>query len=244
MESYCGQQYFILSILVIFDLKKRTAMLTKETMTFLENLANNNNKTWFDNHRDEYEAVKHDFEQLVATVLSSMGAIEPALKELQPKDCIMRIFRDVRFSKDKTPYKTNLGAGFSKGGRKFMGAGYYLHIEPGNKTFAGGGMWQPEAPMLKALRQEIDYNFADFKKIIEDKQFKKTFGAIEGEQLKTLPKGYEADNRAIEYLKMKSFTAGHNFSDEDVTSKSFGKKVADTFTTMAPFVDFLNRSVG
>ncbi len=219
-------------------------MLKQSTIKFMEQLAKNNDKVWFDKHREEYLSTKEDFEALVGDILAQLSATDPVFKEQNAKDCIMRIFRDVRFSKDKTPYKTNLGAGFSKGGRKFMGAGYYLHIEPGGKSFAGGGMWMPEPPMLKAVRQEIDYNFKEFTKIIEDKKFKKYFGKLEGEQLKKLPQGYAADNPAIEYLKMKSFTVGHNFSDADVTAKDFGKKVTDVFKTMAPLIDFLNRAAG
>ncbi|MCW3123287.1 MAG: hypothetical protein JWQ38_2779 [Flavipsychrobacter sp.] len=217
-------------------------MLQKRTLVFLEQLAKNNNKAWFDAHRDEYLAVKEDFEVLVGNILTGMAKTDAAYKEINAKDCIMRIFRDVRFSKDKTPYKTNLGAGLSRGGRKFMGAGYYLHIEPGGKCFTGGGMWMPEPPMLKATRQEIDYNLKEFTGIVENKQFKKLFGKVEGEQLKKLPQGYEADNPAIEYLKMKSFTVGHNFTDAAVTTKGFEQKVTEVFAAMRPFIDFLNRA--
>jgi len=219
-------------------------MLQAKTISFIGKLSKNNNKPWFDKHRDEYEAAKEDFELLVTEILGGLSVTEPMFKEQKAKDCIFRIFRDVRFSKDKTPYKAHFGAFFSRGGRKFPGAGYYLHIEPGGKSFAGGGLWVPEAPLLKAVRQEIDYNFAEFKKIIEDKKFKKFFAKIDGEQLKTLPAGYKEDNPAIEYLKMKSFTVGHNLPDTDLTGKGLVKKVMDVFTTMRPFADFLNRSLG
>jgi len=219
-------------------------MLQAKTISFIGKLSKNNNKPWFDKHRDEYEAAKEDFELLVTEILGGLSVTEPMFKEQKAKDCIFRIFRDVRFSKDKTPYKAHFGAFFSRGGRKFPGAGYYLHIEPGGKSFAGGGLWVPEAPLLKAVRQEIDYNFAEFKKIIEDKKFKKFFAKIDGEQLKTLPAGYKEDNPAIEYLKMKNFTVGHNLPDTDLTGKGLGKKVMDVLTTMRPFADFLNRSLG
>src|SRR4051812_13218438 len=119
-------------------------MLHAATFSFIEKLAKNNNKPWFDEHRNDYAAAKEDFESLVAEVLNGLAANEPAFKEQKAKDCIFRIFRDVRFSKDKTPYKAHFGAFFSKGGRKFPGAGYYLHLEPGGKSFAGGGLWVPE----------------------------------------------------------------------------------------------------
>ena len=219
-------------------------MLQTTSIKFLQQLGKNNNKVWFDAHRDEYAAAKEDFEQLVTGVLQGLGASEPLFKDLQAKDCVFRIFRDVRFSKDKTPYKAHFSAGFSKGGRKFPGAGYYLHIEPGGKTMAGGGLWMPDAPLLKAIRQEIDYNFREFKSIIEDKKFKKLFGAISGEQLKTLPKGYDADNPAIEYLKMKSFVAGNeSITDAELTDKGLTKKIVESFNTMRPFIDFLNKGI-
>ena len=218
-------------------------MLQPATITFLEKLSKNNNKVWFDAHRDEYAAVKEDFEALVTDVLAGLAAEDDAFKEQKAKDCIMRIFRDIRFSNDKTPYKTNLAAGFSKGGRKSPLGGYYLHIEPGGKCFAGGGMWQPEPPMLKAVRQEIDYNFKEFNDIVEDKKFKKMFKELQGEKLKKLPQGYTEDNPAIEYLKMKSFIVGYNFPDSEMTKKGFTKKINEVYSTMKPFIDFLNRSV-
>jgi uncharacterized protein (TIGR02453 family) len=219
-------------------------MLQATTIKFLEQLSKNNNKPWFDAHRDNYEAAKGDFEASVGDILTGLAGLDPAFKDLKAKDCVMRIFRDVRFSKDKTPYKTNFGAGFSKGGRKFMGAGYYLHVQPGNQCFAGGGIWMPDPAMLKAVRQEIDYNFKEFKSIIDDKKFKKYFSSIEGEHLKKLPQGYAEDNAAIEFLKMKSFTVSHNIPDSDITGKGFEKKVVEVYATMKPFVDFLNRAAG
>lgn len=220
-------------------------MLQAATLKFLKQLSKNNNKTWFDGHRDDYMAAKEDFEASVDEILHGLSGIDPVFKEQKAKDCIMRIFRDIRFSKDKTPYKTNLGAGFSKGGRKFMGAGYYLHIQPDGQSFAGGGVWMPEPPLLKAVRQEIDYNFKEFKGIIEDKKFKKYFKkGIEGEQLKKLPQGYTEDNPAIEFLKMKSFVVTCNLTDDDITGKGFEKKVTEIYSAMKPMADFLNRAIG
>ena len=219
-------------------------MLQANTVTFLQKLSKNNNKPWFDKHRDDYQVAKEDYEAFVSQLLESLSTSEPLFKEQQAKDCIFRIFRDVRFSKDKTPYKAHFGAFFSKGGRKYPGAGYYFHLEPGGKSFVGGGLWVPEAPLLKAVRQEIDYNFDEFSNIIKNKKFKTLFKKIEGEQLKTLPQGYAADNPAIEYLKMKSFTVSFNIPDTDVVGKGVVKKAMDVFTIMRPCIDFLNRSLG
>ncbi len=218
-------------------------MLQPATISFLQKLAKNNNKEWFDKNRDAYTLAKEDFEGLVAAILDTLAVNEPLFKEQKAKDCVFRIFRDVRFSKDKTPYKAHFGAFFSKGGRKFPGAGYYLHIDPAGKSFAGGGLWVPEPPLLKAVRQEIDYNFKEFNGIVTDKKFKKLFSQIDGEQLKKLPQGYDEGNPAAEYLKMKSFTVGNPLSDVDIAGKGLAKKVTDVFTTMRPFIDFLNRSL-
>ena len=219
-------------------------MLQTSTIDFNVQLGKNNNKPWFDKHKDAYDAAKKDFEVVTTAIITTLGETEPLFKEQQAKDCIFRIFRDVRFSKDKTPYKPNFGAFFSKGGRKYNGAGYYLHIEPGGKSFAGGGLWMPEVPVLKAVRQEIDYNFDEFRKITGEKQFKKIFGEVTGEQLKKVPQGYTADNPAGEYLKMKSFVVMHHLADEELTAKSFVKKTTEQFGVMRPFAEFLNRAIG
>ena len=216
-------------------------MLQASTLRFLVQLGKNNNKAWFDKHRDDYQTAKEDFEVFIDELMVKLRPLEPGLANLTAKDCTFRIFRDVRFSKDKTPYKAHFGAFMSKGGRKYEGAGYYLHLEPG-KSFAGGGLWVPPGPMLKAVRQEIDYNFDEFKKILAAKDFKKYFKKIEGESLKTLPQGYTADNPAIDYLKMKSYTVGTSVADKDVTAKGFASKCAGIFTAMRPLVDFLDRS--
>jgi len=218
-------------------------MIQPTTVRFLSQLAKNNNKAWFDEHRDDYAAAKEDFEVLVTTLLDRLSVLEPALRDQKAKDCVFRIFRDVRFSKDKTPYKAHFGAFFAKGGRKYEGAGYYIHIESGGKSFAGGGLWMPEPSLLKKVRQEIDYNFEELQGIIKGKTFKKYFPRLNGEQLKTLPQGYTSDNPAIELLKMKSFTVGYELKDEDVTGKSFAKKCEEVFTAMSPLVDFLNRAM-
>jgi uncharacterized protein (TIGR02453 family) len=212
------------------------------TVKFLQDLAANNNKPWFDENRKEYEKAKTDFEGIVSRLMKQMVPLEPALEGQREKDAIFRIFRDVRFSKDKTPYKAHFGAFISRGGRKYAGAGYYIHVEPG-KSFAGGGLWMPEAALLKAVRQEIDYNFDEFKGIVEEKKFKKIFRQLNGEQLRTLPQGYTADNPAIDYLKMKSFTVGHELSDKDIAGENFEKSVVEVFSAMKSFIDFLNRSL-
>jgi len=217
-------------------------MLQPSTFKFLKDLKKNNNKPWFDAHKTTYETAKTDFEELVTGVLTGLGKTEPAFKELKAKDCIFRIYRDVRFSKDKTPYKSHFGASFSKGGKKHLAAGYYLHLEPG-AIFMGGGMWMPEGDAVKKIRQEIDYNFKDFQKIMNAAAFKKTFGKLsEEEKLKTTPKGYTDDNPAIEYLKLKSFVAGCKMDDKDLGDKNAAANCVKVFSAMKPFIDFLNKA--
>lgn len=218
-------------------------MVQAATITFLKQLAKNNNKTWFDAHRKEYETAKTDFEDVIDSLLQKMAtSIDPAFADQKAKDCIFRIYRDVRFSKDKTPYKAHFSAAFSRNGKKDMAAGYYLHLEPGN-VFAGGGIWMPENEHLKKIRQEIDYNFEDFKKIINNAAFKKMFNKLEGEQLKKAPVGYAEDNPALDYLKMKSYIVSHKLDDAQLSDKGFIAQCNKVFSTMKPLVDFINNAL-
>ncbi len=217
-------------------------MLQAATLSFIKSLAENNNKPWFDAHRKQYEAAKKDFEILVTEVLQELVEMDPEFEGCTAKKSIFRIFRDVRFSKDKTPYKPHLSAGFSPGGKKDTGAGYYLHIEAGGKSFVGGGMWMPDSATLKNIRQELDYNFKDFQKIIEAKAFKKLFPKIEGESLKRPPQGYSEDNAAIDFLKMKSFTVGTKLSDSALKDKNLAQEIVSHYKVMKPFLDFLGRN--
>ncbi len=217
-------------------------MLQHSTLEFLRQLKLNNDKSWFEAHRAAYDMARHDFENLIGGLMPAFEVIDPAIAGQEAKQCIYRIYRDVRFSKDKTPYKSHFSAYFARGGRKWEGAGYYLHLEPGS-IFAGGGMWMPTPPLLKKLRQEIDYDFSGFKQVIGSKTFTKTFPGIEGgEVLSRPPKGYDADNPAIEYLKMKSIIASHALTDEQLCSKQSGKVVMQVFQALRPLIDFLNRA--
>lgn len=220
-------------------------MLQPTSITFLENLKLNNNKPWFDAHRKEYEAAKNDFASFIQNLIDLFGKKEPDISYLKAKECLFRINRDVRFSKDKSPYKTNMGAYINAQGKKSMTAGYYFHFEPGN-SFVGGGMWQPMPQELNKVRQEIDYNLADFKKSISSKKFKEIYGGLsteEGHVLSRVPKGYEADNPAAAYLKHKSFVAMAAISDKDLTNKSLITTANKAFEALKPLVDFLNEGI-
>lgn len=219
-------------------------MLQSSTLKFLKNLSKNNNKPWFESNKSGYLAAKEDIDQFVKQVIEGLGKMDTDFSRLQPKDCTFRIYRDVRFSKNKSPYKTNMGAYFNKGGKKAMTAGYYFHCEPGN-SFIGGGLWMPMPPELNKVRQEIDYNFSDWKKIIGQAGFKKLFPkGVDGiELLSRPPKGYDEDNPAIEFLKMKSFVVMRSLKDEELQAKTLLKEVLKTYTTMRPFIDFLNAAM-
>jgi len=219
-------------------------MLQVSTLKFLKDLKKNNNKPWFEKNKSVYLDAKEDMDHFVEQVIDGFGKTDPEIATLHPKDCTYRIYRDVRFSKDKTPYKIHMGAYLNKGGKKVPTAGYYLHLEPG-KNMAGGGLWMPQPPELNKVRQEIDYNFSEWTKILGDRNFKKVFpGGLEMEEmLSRPPKGYEDDNPAIEYLKLKSFIITRDFSDAEVQSKTFLKEIIKTFTAMKGFVYFMNRSL-
>ena len=220
-------------------------MLQSSTLKFLKDLKKNNNKPWFDAHRKEYEAAKTDFTSFIQTVIDKHGKTDPTIKSIAAKDCMFRINRDIRFSKDKSPYKTNMGAYINRGGKKSVFAGYYFHCEPG-QCFVGGGLWMPMPPELNKVRQEIDYNLEAFKKIITSKKFRSVYNDLSHEPeyvLSRVPKGYEPGNRAAEYLKMKSFVAMTPLKDSDLTSRDLEKKTTTAFAALQPLIDFINESL-
>lgn len=221
-------------------------MLEPQTLRFLSQLKKNNNKPWFDAHKAEYEAARIDFSNFIQLVIDAVQKSDTTVTGITSRDCLFRINRDIRFSKDKTPYKANFGASIKRGGRKSPFAGYYFHLEPGH-SFIGGGMWMPEAPALKNMRQEIDYNWDEFQQIINEKKFKKTYRDIykaADVSLSTMPKGYEKDNPASDYLKLKSFIAETRIGDEELTKATLHKKTVAAFEALQPLLHFINRTIG
>ena len=219
-------------------------MLQPSSLKFLKDLKKNNNKPWFDKNRKQYDAAKEDFVLLVAQVIKGIGSFDPSIAGLEAKNCLFRINRDVRFSKNKDPYKNNMAAYFNKDGKKGLGAGYYMHIEPG-KSFIAGGIWMPEPPVLAGIRQEIDSGFDEWKKMVESKAFKKMFPkGLEGESLTRPPKNYDENNPAIEYIKRKSFIVTSTFTDTEIQSKGFTRELTKRFQAMKPLVDFINLAAG
>ncbi len=219
-------------------------MPANSTLQFLKDLSKNNNKAWFDTNRSRYESAKADIQAMVAELIPAIAAFDPPIGQLVVKDCTFRINRDVRFSKNKSPYKTNMSAYFSMGGKKASVAGYYFHFEPG-KSYAAGGFYSPQPAELAKIRQEIDYSLDDWKKILSNKTFKKYFPAgVDGiASLVRPPKGYDEKNPAIHYLKMKHFIVSKPFTDTALQSKTLIKDIAATFSTMKPMIDFLNQAV-
>ena len=219
-------------------------MIQTATIDFLKALQNNNNKPWFDENRKIYEAAKENIQDLTGKLIPVIAEFDDAIGSLQIKDCTFRINRDVRFSKNKTPYKTNMAAYFSRGGKKANVAGYYFNCEPG-KSYAAGGFYSPMPIELGKIRQEIDYNFDEWEKMIGNKEFKKYFPeGIDGiESLIRPPKGYSEDNPAITYLKMKHFIVSKPLTDTELQNKTLVRDIAKVFETMKPLVDFLNRAI-
>jgi uncharacterized protein (TIGR02453 family) len=220
-------------------------MLNTSTLEFFRDLRHNNNKEWFDKNRKRYESVKTDYLNLADGILSEMKKYDSALDILTPKDCTFRINKDIRFSKDKSPYKTNLGIALHPYGKKMQLAAYYIHIEEG-QSFVGGGLWMPDAPLLSKVRKEIHYFYNEFNDILSNADFKKTYGDIdieENQKLSRPPKGYEADDPAIEYLKLKSFTATVQVDDKMLNSEKFISETVKSLRILKPFINFINRGL-
>lgn len=208
-------------------------------LQFLKQLSQNNNKPWFDENRKNYEECKAEFIDKVDSFIKSCEKFDQDIVGLESKKCIFRINKDVRFSKDKSPYKSNFGASINPGGKKSMLPGYYLHIEPG-KSFLAGGCYQPMPDVLAAIRQEIDYNADEFKKILNHKDFKNYFKALSDEdKLKTAPKGYDKNHPEIALLQHKHFIAIHHLTDAQVKDNNFEKHVGLVFKAMLPLNQFL-----
>ncbi|MGE0770829.1 MAG: DUF2461 domain-containing protein [Cyclobacteriaceae bacterium] len=212
-------------------------------LSFLSALKKNNNREWFEKNKPKYLDAKQHFEDFVSGMLNELAKFNKGFDGLDPRKLPFRIYRDVRFSKDKRPYKVNMGAGFSPGGKMIQEPGYYLHIQPG-ESFVAAGLYQPDAGHLARVRQEIDYNTKSFEQILKDKKFKSTFGALDDfDKLKTAPKGYPKDHPHIELLKHKSYIVSHYFSDKEVKDKKFLKKVIEVCKTAKPLNDFLNQAI-
>lgn len=215
----------------------------KKVIDFLSGLKLNNNREWFEANKKQYEAAKLEFEGLLNKLIPMIYKFDPEIGLLTAKDCVFRIYRDVRFSKDKSPYKTNMGGYINKGGRKGMYAGYYVHIEPGSSMLAGG-IYMPPPDVLKKARQEVYYHSEEFKSILNGKEFKKVFRQMEEDKLSRPPKDFPADFKDVDLLKYKSYTVLHTVKDETLLGKDLMEYIASVFKVLHPFNRFINRGLG
>lgn len=219
---------------------KNVPRIDRSTILFLFDLSHNNDRIWFSDNRTRYEEARGNFDTFIQAILGEIVKFDPIYKGLEAKSCIFRINRDTRFSHDKSAYKTNFGAFMVRGGRKNGDKfpGYYLHIEPGS-SFVAGGAYIPPTPWLSAIREQISRDGDRLLRIINNREFKKYFNGLEGESLKVPPRGYSKDNPHIELIKMKSFLADRNYSDDEVLAEDFFDTVAGAFRAMKPLNDFL-----
>lgn len=220
-------------------------MITKEALQFLDDLIANNNTEWMHGNKKRYENYKKDYHNFIASILSEMKALDPTLEPLEVKNCTFRINRDIRFSKDKSPYKTNMGVWFTQNKNRKNSPGYYIHFERGN-SFVAGGVWCPEPNELKLIRKEIEFFHDDLEAIVTDKTFKKEYSDLtrdENNMLKKAPKDIDPNHPAIEFLKLKSYTASQKIDEDWFTQPDFSKKVAQKLITLKPMNDFLRRAL-
>ena len=218
-------------------------MLAKETVDFLRKLDKNNNRDWFNANKDAFVRANDNVIAVTGDLIARIGKFDPEVAGVDPKACVFRIYRDIRFSKDKSPYKTNLGAFIAPGGRRTMSPGYYFHVQPA-MFFAAAGKHMPDPSETLKIRNAIVTNTKEFLKIVESKAFVKRFGEMHGDRLSKPPKGFDAGHPAIEYLKLKSFTVGEEFTARDAVSRDYPKMLADSFKSAYPLVVFLRRALG
>ncbi len=209
----------------------------RDTLDFLRDLGANNTKQWFDQHRARYEKARGYFEDFITDLIYNFGDVED-LSGVTAKECMFRINRDIRFSPDKTPYKTSMSAVLARGGRKPQGRAYYVHIEPDGKSLLGGGLHSPDSSQLEKVRRAIAQNSKPLKTVIQRKDFVKYFGAMSGERLKTAPQGYPKDHPDLELLRLKQYVVDHTLSDEQVLAENLTTHILDVFKEMKPFVGY------
>jgi len=220
-------------------------MITPATLQFLEDLKKNNERDWFQANQKRYDLYKADYKDTVEEFLEEIKPLDDTLEQLEFKDCSYRINRDIRFTKDKTPYKTHMGIWMCEGKKNTNLAGYYVHIENGT-AFAAAGLYWPDAADLKKVRREIDGFYDELEDIVNADDFKAIFGKLESNAentLKTSPKDFDKDHPAIEFLKLKSFLASTPLTDKDLTHKNFIKNTVKKLIVAKPLIEFLNRAL-
>lgn len=217
-------------------------MLSPEIYRFISDLSKNNYREWFQENKTRYQNCKENFLQNLEIIIHEVGKFDKSIPGIAPGDCVFRINRDIRFSNNKEPYKTNFGAFIAPGGQNNGKAGYYIHIEPGN-SFLAGGIYMPSSPVLKAIRREVFENYAEFLAIVQQKEFIQHFGGISGDKLKMRPAGFPENFEGMEYLKFKHFTVMKVCSESDLTSEHFIADTVNVFKALFPLNRFLNEAI-
>jgi len=218
-------------------------MISKESLKFLDDLKQNNNRDWFQSQKVRYDSYKKEYYQLVQDFLDNMKSKDESLRNLEVKNCVFRVNRDIRFTKDKSPYKTHMGIWMSPGTKNTNLAGYYIHIEKG-ASFIAAGVYSPENDDLKKIRKEIAFFYDELETIVNDKKFKDAFGELDrNNSLKNAPKDFEKNHAAIEFLKLKSFTASDKIDDKLFSDPDFVKKISEKLILLKPLMQFLNRAL-
>jgi uncharacterized protein (TIGR02453 family) len=220
-------------------------MIHNHTLSFLRELKANNSKEWFHDHKHDYQEARENFLEVVNQLIQSISSFDEgiAASHLDPRKCVMRINRDIRFSPDKTPYKSNFFAFMNKDGKKSPYGGYYLSITP-EESFQGGGIYMPESSVLAKIRQEIDYNYAEWENIVQDADLKKYYGEVKPSgKLSRPPKGYDKSNPSVEWLKFKGFYTQQFLSDAKLKEDNTLQGIVFSYKAVKPLVEFLNKSI-
>lgn len=212
-------------------------MISKAELDFLSELEKNNNRDWFTENKKRFENHQKVIKSFFQEINEEFGK-QDSIEKMQ----IHRIYRDIRFSKDKTPYKINFSVSFDRT-KPHLRGGYYLHIQPGG-SFVGGGFWEPNAEDLNRIRKEFEMDDEEIRAIIADENFKKYFGELKGEELKTAPKGFDKTHPAIDLIRKKQYLISRSFTDKEVTSENFKTEVLATFKAMRPFFDYMSDVLG
>jgi uncharacterized protein (TIGR02453 family) len=209
-------------------------ILPNESISFFKRLEKNNNRDWFNNHKKEFKAIEAQVKEFYNMIYNNLN-VHDEVDKLK----FFRIYRDVRFSKDKTPYKTHFGGSFHRKKPELRG-GYYLHVAPNNESFLATGFWEPHKDDLFRIRKEIEMDDSELRTIINNKKFKDVWGELVGDELKTAPKGFDKEHPAIDLLRKKQFIFTKKYSDKEITSKDFLKEVDSSFKAIRPYFDYMS----
>lgn len=209
-------------------------IVNKEVVQFLKRLKKNNNREWFTTHKKEFKTIEAEVKVFYNSLMNELNTHDK-IEKLK----MFRIYRDVRFSKDKTPYQHHFAGSFARQGARLRG-GYYLRIRPGNESFMACGFWQPEKEDLFRIRKELELDASEFKKVINNNNFKKAWGELKGEELKTAPKGFDKEDPNIELIRKKGYIFTHEFKDSEVISDGFFTEVSQKFKAIRPFFDLMS----